>query len=426
MKKQLLTKTLALAALFLVQVGGAKAQSFGSDDVISTTTLWTFDQYQAGDNVADGNFAGLYLKAHNISDKLNTIGQSVTTNTFGDKTVYALNFIEFAGGRTSSFKTSELVSRKASGTIADCASLNINTPGKLYLTASAGAADRTIDVFMGNTGDITSNVVDGVEKGTDVATLKIATLTTTGKNTAGTLTVDITKAGTYWITGSNAFRIYALKFVPTTEGTTTKTITMSNMGLMTFSDTHAWTLPSGLKAYAVRSAVNDGKLTFREITGTIPACTGVILQGTHNQEYTLTLTDASSWNFNTEAVPRYVDINYCFRPVLTGYVLQPTYTGSSNTWNNYILAKEGENMVLAQSDGSGTLAAGKAYFSIRTDQIKTTSARSFTLDFSSDATAIKTIDAQQETEGYFNLQGQRTAAPQKGLYIVNGKKVIMK
>jgi hypothetical protein len=38
--------------------------------------------------------------------------------------------------------------------------------------------------------------------------------------------------------------------------------------------------------------------------------------------------------------------------------------------------------------------------------------------------AVKSIN--KEDGAYYNLAGQRVAQPQKGLYIVNGKKVIIK
>jgi hypothetical protein len=46
----------------------------------------------------------------------------------------------------------------------------------------------------------------------------------------------------------------------------------------------------------------------------------------------------------------------------------------------------------------------------------------------STSTGISTVKAQKSAaEGeYFNLAGQRVAQPQKGLYIANGKKVMMK
>jgi hypothetical protein len=44
-----------------------------------------------------------------------------------------------------------------------------------------------------------------------------------------------------------------------------------------------------------------------------------------------------------------------------------------------------------------------------------------------DATGIKQVEtSKQNAEGFYNLAGQRVAQPTKGLYIVNGKKVIIK
>jgi hypothetical protein len=45
----------------------------------------------------------------------------------------------------------------------------------------------------------------------------------------------------------------------------------------------------------------------------------------------------------------------------------------------------------------------------------------------SSATGIGTLKAQTIEDGvYYNLQGQRVDNPTKGLYIVNGRKVIIK
>ncbi len=49
------------------------------------------------------------------------------------------------------------------------------------------------------------------------------------------------------------------------------------------------------------------------------------------------------------------------------------------------------------------------------------------LEFDGGTTGIETVKANQTQNGeYFNLAGQRVAQPTKGLYIVNGKKVIIK
>lgn len=70
---------------------------------------------------------------------------------------------------------------------------------------------------------------------------------------------------------------------------------------------------------------------------------------------------------------------------------------------------------------SGTLQSGKAYL-----QISGGAARELSIGFAdSDVTAIKGVKAVADGEVY-NLSGQRVAAPTKGLYIVNGKKVVVK
>ena len=197
---------------------------------------------------------------------------------------------------------------------------------------------------------------------------------------------------------------------------------MSDMGIMTFSSVHALTLTGDLKAYTLRGTKTGSKVNATEITGAIPAATGVILTGTPNKTYTLTITDAA-------ATTR--DINYSLRPVVIDYALEATYSiGSEDNknWDNYIMVKDGESMVFKQSSGAGVIAAGKAYYSIRRDQAKpAASAPYFSIDFGGNTTGIKTIDNGQPAESkYYNLAGQHVDKPTKGLYIVNGKKVVIK
>jgi hypothetical protein len=72
---------------------------------------------------------------------------------------------------------------------------------------------------------------------------------------------------------------------------------------------------------------------------------------------------------------------------------------------------------------AGTLAAGKAYLYI------TVSARELELSFDeSDVTAISEVTNTNRTNNtnVYDLQGRKVAQPTKGLYIVNGRKVIIK
>ena len=89
----------------------------------------------------------------------------------------------------------------------------------------------------------------------------------------------------------------------------------------------------------------------------------------------------------------------------------------------YVLAKpEGENVGFYMAK-SGKLAANKAFLELR----EATEIKAFYFDAPESETAIETIEAKNGAEtvqGIYNLSGQRVSKAQKGIYIVNGKKVL--
>lgn len=91
--------------------------------------------------------------------------------------------------------------------------------------------------------------------------------------------------------------------------------------------------------------------------------------------------------------------------------------GSEPT-NAYVLANKSHGVGFYKWAG-GSLTSGKVYLQ------GTSSARDF-LGFG-DATGIDAVKAQTiESQVVYNLAGQRVAQPTKGLYIVNGKKIVIK
>ena len=82
------------------------------------------------------------------------------------------------------------------------------------------------------------------------------------------------------------------------------------------------------------------------------------------------------------------------------------------------------------SKGLSKLKAFRAYFDLYDAEYDDSGAApSFILNFvDSSATAISTVEtkASEVPAVYYNLSGQRVANPTKGLYIVNGKKVVVK
>jgi hypothetical protein len=73
----------------------------------------------------------------------------------------------------------------------------------------------------------------------------------------------------------------------------------------------------------------------------------------------------------------------------------------------------------------GTIPAGKAYL-LASDF---TSAPELAIEFNGETTSISeelSVKSEEFTNSVFDLQGRRVAHPTKGLYIVNGRKVVIK
>ena len=98
---------------------------------------------------------------------------------------------------------------------------------------------------------------------------------------------------------------------------------------------------------------------------------------------------------------------------------------------NYVLAladntDESKGVVFLKADAT-TVPAGKAYLQIPTADAASEARARLTVTFADDAMGITDVKAQKAGAGvYYNLSGQRVANPSKGLYIVNGKKIIIK
>ena len=156
----------------------------------------------------------------------------------------------------------------------------------------------------------------------------------------------------------------------------------------------------GLEVLVV-TKINDTSVSTEAVT-TVPAGEGVILHRTGT---------ATSFNVPVAATATAHAANK-----LVG-VLEATTIGENGT--DYVL-KDGK----FKKANPGTLAAGKAY--LKTDA---NAAPALTIGFGDEGTTgIRSIENGQLTidNVYYDLSGRRVAEPTKGVYIVNGKKVVIK
>ena len=162
---------------------------------------------------------------------------------------------------------------------------------------------------------------------------------------------------------------------------------------------------SGLKAY-LASYANDG-VTYTEVTK-VPANTPVLVCGeTAGQEYSIDFLKQED-NNNTDDVTA---------NGLQGSATETTTCDGTQYGLGVVDSKLGWYKMT-----EGTLAAGKAYLSI-----SSSSAKSFYEIPATIVTGINTVNADKKADDvYYDLMGRRVVAPQHGVYIHNGKKVVVK
>lgn len=172
--------------------------------------------------------------------------------------------------------------------------------------------------------------------------------------------------------------------------------------MVTYASSYAldFTEPiEGLSAYVVTEVNSQSKAVLKEVTTAVPAGTGLILKGTAGQSYDIPY----SWEM-PEAVQN----------MLVGVIADTTIGGNDL---DYIL-KDGKFV----KANVGTLKAGKAYLRLNAALGRET------ITLSDDATGIAEVDnaVDGNSDRFYNLKGLQVDKPRKGLYIVNGKKVIIK
>lgn len=209
----------------------------------------------------------------------------------------------------------------------------------------------------------------------------------------------------------------------TVEEVTSLPITISAAGYATFYCPVAVTLPEGLTAYYVASTDN-GKAQMTPITDVIPANTGVILEG-----------EANTYNLTIVADASVLEDNKLKGTVASSYIEEESYVLSKQTegvgfykaMKNFTVAANGTGTKVAENaTGTHFLNNGfKAY--LPKPEGTPDAARFFVFDFGEDIeTAIESVEGENANvkAEIFDLAGRRVQNAQKGLYIVNGKKVI--
>jgi hypothetical protein len=162
-----------------------------------------------------------------------------------------------------------------------------------------------------------------------------------------------------------------------------------------------------VKAYTAK--VSEGKVVLTQVSNDIvPAKTGVVLFCETAGDYDIPVTTTTATVSDNEMV---------------GVTERTQVNWTDGTKYNYILQSGVFNMA-----NGGYLKANRAYLSTTYEAPAIGGARSLQIVFDEDATGIAEMETVKNVENgkFYNLNGQQVAQPTKGLYIVGGRKVVVK
>ena len=181
-------------------------------------------------------------------------------------------------------------------------------------------------------------------------------------------------------------------------------------------------IPEGVEVYTA-SNVDGNRLMMQQVTGTLPAKTGVIVraeQGTYTFVESCEAAEAIESN------------------LLRGSVEDEYITPEKNA-KYYVLAmKDGVVGMYEDALSGGTFKnnANKAYLQLKPqlgiydEEVDTEDpgmqlSNSYYFDFGG-TTAIDPVVTECEENVYYDLSGRRVENPTRGIYILNGKKILVK
>lgn len=261
--------------------------------------------------------------------------------------------------------------------------------------------------------------------GSNNPTLTSGELTATGKadgtgtmadGTGFSVELTVPTGAAFELTAGNATYISRIEITKNdAPEPTTATITLNaactdgKMVYGTFSSSKAFKVPNDITVSEIM--VENGKLVVTNYASSaiVPANTGVMVSAMEGGDYTVELSSEEGISV-----------------LGTDNMLKPGSEAMSGDCKFYRLTMHGGKTLgffWGAAEGAAfSIAADKAYLAVPT----TMAANIQGFTFSDTETGINGINAAEGKQAIYNLQGQRVSRAVKGIYIVNGKKVIIK
>lgn len=185
----------------------------------------------------------------------------------------------------------------------------------------------------------------------------------------------------------------------------TETVSVSDAGFATYATKNNVKVPEdeNVKVMTVKVNAEGTAIELNEVkAGTvIPAKTGILVKApAGNCDFVVT-SEAGKDLTNNNLVAATADV-------------------TSDGAKYFALTKIGDKVGFALVEKDVVIPAGKAYLEVPT----ATAAKFFGLD--GEATGINSVKTAKADGAYYTLEGVKTTKPVKGLYIHNGKKIVVK
>ena len=285
-----------------------------------------------------------------------------------------------------------------------------NTNDDKYYTASHTGAFTVDFVQFSDKTDLLFGYGFGSNNGIRTATIADAPKGSMAKyNVCGWGKIELPKYVDYNKGGELPYTIekstYTVRsvelYLPATE-----TVSVSEAGFATYATKNNVKVPSDVKVMTVKVNAEGTAIELNGVKANtvIPAGTGILVKaaaGNHDFVVTSDKGDALTKNDLKAA----------------------TIDEASNGTTYFALTKIGDKVGFALVEKDIVIPAGKAYLEV-TKSTAGTGAKFFGLD--GEATGINSVKTAKADGAYYTLEGVKTTKPVKGLYIHNGKKIVVK
>ena len=186
----------------------------------------------------------------------------------------------------------------------------------------------------------------------------------------------------------------------------TKTVSVSEAGYATYATTNNIVVPDNNDVKVMTVKVNDDKstITLYDVPAgkVIPANTGILVKAAKG-DYNFVVTGEAG------------------KDLTNNDLKAATANVTSDGAKFFALTKIGDKVGFALVEKGVVIPAGKAYLEVTKG---TAAAKFFGLD--GEATGINSVKTAKADGAYYTLEGVKTTKPVKGLYIHNGKKIVVK